>query len=147
VVDEREKEEPGMREIEFRGKRIDKNVRQENGEWEFGSINIHPLGCEIAKGHALIPVDPETVGQYTGLKDKNGVKIFEGDIVQDKYGNEGQIKYSGHFMDWRIVFHKGRPDLVNMYGARIFDWVYPKMTLKVISNIHDNPELIKTEAQ
>jgi uncharacterized phage protein (TIGR01671 family) len=92
-------------------------------------------------------VIPETVGQFTGLKDSAGKKIIEGDIVEDQFGNTGVITYSDHFLDWRIVFFKGRPDLLNKLGAHIFEWVYPKMYLKIIGNIHDNPEFLEKDKE
>jgi uncharacterized phage protein (TIGR01671 family) len=133
-----------MREIVFRGKRTD------GGEWVYGGI---PRYGEEACSPAyiitagIIPgyfeVIPETAGQYTGLKDSNGVRIFDEDIVEDTFGNTGVIAYSDHFLDWRIVFFKCRPNLLDEYGARVFEWVYPKMMLKIIGNTHDNPELGK----
>lgn len=132
-----------MREILFRGKRTD------NGEWVEGYYcNLggnHPRVLKenifIGKiGRVLefknIDVISETVGQYTGLTDKNGVKIFEGDILRDDDNEEnGVIEFvDGEFC---VVFGN-----VETHGiADIACCCY------VIGNIHDNPELLETAAK
>lgn len=128
-----------MREILFRGK-------SDNGYWIYGNLNFYPdiNRTFIRKNNKeLLPsfqtsleeeVDHETVGQYTGLTDKNGTKIFEGDIVKlfMKDGIEiGAIGWSN--IDLRYKF--ASPD-GTAYGFDITD------TFEIIGNIHDNPELL-----
>ena len=128
-----------MREIIFRGKRTD------NGEWVEGWLVIKkdPIldvtYCFIlayGKGESYVtwyPVDPSTVGQYTGLKDKNGRRIFEGDIVAACFRNNYSLqKFKVNFADGMFLFDNScvRVPRRDIYGVQI------------IGNVHDNPELI-----
>ena len=161
-----------MREILFRGKRLD------NGEWVYGSFCMDALEqfnglCGVdgfirlydkAKGKMQShEVDRETVGQYTGLKDKNGKRIFEGDIVRytfdspdDPTATENGLKVrTGRIFwsDWRASFavtagRNGSASLnsdVARYvrGRQIYEYVRGANTVEVIGNIYDNPELLK----
>ena len=127
-----------MREILFRGKRID------NGEWIYGDICNHDgvisyIGQHPADGSMLCyDLDPSTIGQYTGLTDKNGSRIFEGDIVRCSTGRICKVIF---FISPGVSGF----DLVPIGG---FDAPPPyKWSLftdtEVIGNIHDNPELLK----
>ena len=119
-----------MREIVFRGKRRD-------GVWVEGYYFAKPILEKhfIELGEEQWMVDPSTVGQYTGLTDKNGKRIFEGDIVR--------IYKTLFVTEWRgaeFVFGhiNGQP------------WSYPYFashaeSCEVIGTIHDNPELLKEE--
>lgn len=123
-----------MREILFRGKRID------NGEWETGSLVYARMGTsEEQVGIAdkmtayHTPVIPETVGQYTGLTDKNGRMVFEGDIIHGNLGN--------FVVRWN--------DNISGFVAGEKERTHPCMnrgTMKcyeIIGNIYDNPEFLK----
>lgn len=122
-----------MREILFRGKRTD------DYEWIEGSLcttipsdeDFYTISYFDFQGYYIEEkVIPETVGQYTGLTDKNGKKIFEGDIVKGTFlGFPVSIKDYVFSISWQ--------EDITGYRANYFE------NVEVISNIHDNPELLK----
>ena len=130
-----------MREILFRGKAkaiagCPYNNGKPDGEWVFGYIFPDLGAMKIRQFEPDRPecndyeVDPETVGQYTGLTDKNGVRIFEGDIV--RYEDDiGYVIYNGD--DARFLV-----DSPNRYISMDYSNEF-----EVIGNIHDNSELLK----
>ena len=155
-----------MREILFRGKALTKPyglVEQENG-WVFGvpvpiKIDAYMTDrIEITQCHGYDEldywdllsedeeVDPKTIGQYTGCKDKSGKKIFEGDIVKTKYGRRCIIEWhsSRKYCGWDMmpvgtvenILHTKAPDENDLWHFE---------NLEVVGNIHDNPELLKGE--
>ena len=126
-----------MREILFRGKR-DKKFDKDQ-DWVYGAPYIDYEGdCIIATDCSKRVVVPETVGQYTGLTDKNGTKIFEGDIVLYVRDEEiGQIAYHESEAMFVVEFDTWLTDFDHLYGKNV----------EVIGNIHDNPELLKGGAE
>ena len=127
-----------MRKILFRGKRV------ANGEWEFGSfvspnMITAPMGEEI---YGSDVVDPETVGQYTGLTDKNGEKIFEGDIIEvDRIYDTPQPRPRRFEVEWEESSGFFPLTVCRDGGDYFIDTDY----CKIIGNIHDNPELLEVE--
>lgn len=128
-----------MREILFRGKRI------KDGEWVYGyyvktieendDCSLFEKGWIFDdEGWRMYEVIPETVGQYTGLKDKNGKKIFEGDILAGNIAN-------------LVVAYEGATFIAYWFGHD-YDYGKEKMWCnlveggKVIGDVHDNPELV-----
>ena len=152
-----------MRDILFRGK------RPNNGDWVVGNLFVPDKDnapTEICVGTNVIRITyeviPETVGQYTGLYDKNGTKIFEGDIVEfESHGYYPKVDrgvvifkkgcFGIEFMSelakelgWDKQFHRiGSVDRWQDMGAS-GEITY---TYEVIGNIHDNPELLKEGAE
>ena len=149
-----------MRDILFRGK------RKENGEWVYGNYAVTDNNGKqqyfIFQNKAFeFEVDPETVGQFTGLTDKNGKKIFEGDIVKTQPFSDkpysSKAKYKRHIgvVEYRIRHFKNhfyRQDYEARWIVTIID--YGKFTCynwneffkcEIIGNIHDNPELLEVK--
>lgn len=171
-----------MREILFRGK------RKGNGEWIEGyyaviiddyngkeECAIFPLGDTRINGDGAIEdycfVIPETVGQFTGLTDKNGRKIFEGDIILYHHkkkklipcedASQEEVKHYGFDSDsglglayrpTKIMRYKGHVTLDSIYGLDLnlkhsFEWWWCEkdgqlIQVDVIGNVYDNPELV-----
>lgn len=133
-----------MREILFRGKRVD------NGEWETGSLLVERMNTSdqqemIADKMTGYPtlVLPETVGQYTGLTDKNGKKIYEGDIL------EGDLEDSlDPGAKWRseVIWGKFGWNCKDNKISLPMDG-YDILEGEVVGNIHDNSELLKGDAE
>ena len=138
-----------MREILFRGKLKAENGEFQKGEWVYGDFVTLIDGKEkhphiYGKGE----VKAETIGQFTGLTDKNGTKIFDGDIVEghchsqwrhclqrcvvvydrDSFKSRHYLNFPNekHYFEYKVLFSK---DVV------------------VIGNIHDNPELLESKVQ
>ena len=174
-----------MREILFRGKNID------NGKWIYGGYvhlhkttycyagsddgnnDIHRIVFErmtdwnLPNQHMMADVLPETVGQYTGLTDKNGVKIFEGDVVQyntyDDFDCQSVVKFGEYNQDGSAGEYSARKCIgfyVDVDNFTCPDWCedapdyFPKhfkqqnvlevaRDCQVIGNIHDNPEILE----
>ncbi len=132
------------REIKFRGKRVD------NGEWVYGGLvnsfeGTHIVASDYFKPSndqypELINVDGSTVGQYTGLKDKNRVEIYENDFVK-----VNGTKRTGKYISSVVWHHSGFRLLENKTYLK--DGFILPIMVEVIGNVHDNPELLTLNNQ
>jgi uncharacterized phage protein (TIGR01671 family) len=131
-----------MREILFRGKRKD------NGEWVYGDLCHDIPGARmilvregIYEGEDFL-IHPETLGQYTGIEDKNGAKIFEGDIIKGYYFLKdeyyvGKVEYSEELSAYILTGHG--------YNQVVWLASFGKPDTEIIGNVIDNPELLDRE--
>ena len=160
-----------MREIKFRGKDLN------TGEWVYGDLEIHRKDSrrlihsynENGDYSRQYDVDEETIGQFTGLKDKNGCEVYEGDIIHVKeYENVSDSKWSIEeikLFDLEELKGELRKDYISgivwedgefVFGSEedykectlavLFGDMrlsFPIFDFEVIGNIHDNPELLK----
>lgn len=136
----------------FRGKRKD------NGEWIYGNFccgnerqtlhdSIFVYDCET-QSFDNYDIIPETIGQCTGLKDKNGKPIFEGDVLYDKEsGFVGTVKFNDIIASFVVVINDTTPTFYHWSWLNKGDVARSKnlKNTEVIGNEFDNPELLEVE--
>lgn len=122
------------REIKFRAK-------DRVGVWVYGDLRLTSREPHIwTDPYTSHIINTETIGQYTGLKDKNGEEIYEGDIVKSISGKVGYVIFLQQEMGYVVVWDNCDTRLGhrNRGGGYEYD-----ESIEVIGNIHDNPELLK----
>ena len=129
-----------MREILFRGKRVD------NGEWEYGlpsyddDGDVEEIQVWDEEDVNFYPVDPETICQYTGLIDKNGKKIWEGDILEGHLDDE----FPEDVTREKVIWHESgwKTEEPGCNDKEYLD-EFDTENFEVVGNVFDNPELLE----
>lgn len=127
-----------MRQIKFRGKRID------TGEWITGDLQVGdddhiPMIGIIDGGRTPIyyQVQESTIGQFIGLDDRNAIHIYEGDIIEDEIGVVYEICWYDDLASFMAeIMCNARPFMISDIGTK---------NINIIGNIHDNPELLPNQ--
>ncbi len=143
-----------MREILFRGKRMEVGLFASTSEkeWVYGGYAKDRSGEYIHDpmrgGHRMVKIAPETLGQFTGLTDRDGRKIFEGDIcdfcVFDCFGSDTQYRATVSYEDGGFILRQASKEgNEENFGSLDLSWVrYQDDEFRVIGNIYDNPEML-----
>ncbi|MBW4723702.1 YopX family protein [Prevotella melaninogenica] len=132
------------REILFRGKSIGMDIWLYGKLFNYGLTAPSNVPCisvcvptSWKEAYNFYRVHPNTIGQYTGLKDKNGVKIFEGDVV-----------IIGEKLKAKVIYYDGAFRMQSEFSPTLIDttdmgYMMREFSVRIIGNVHDNPELIK----
>ena len=124
-----------MREIKFRGKSTKIDCF---GKWVYGDLHIRIPFAHIHEDIGKrVPIDPDTIGQFTGLTDKNGIEIYEGDIIHA----EDLPWFANYAVKWDVIgarFIFASIEYGGYLTPRDFNFEY----VEVIGNTIDNPELL-----
>lgn len=133
------------RTIKFRGKNLYNNewifgdlIQYESGEMAIFSKKLSQYGCEATEMFNRSKVETTTVGQFTGLFDKNGNEIYEGDIIKG-FDIIIEVWYSEDTACFMAEMKEPQNDMVDILGG------YDTARMEIIANIYDHPELIKEE--
>lgn len=127
-----------MKDIKFRGKQID------SGEWAYGLPSYDTFGKiteieiweDCGETMEFYLIDPDTVGQFTGLRDRNGTEIYEGDICKDSMSWVFEVLWDSE--NARFIGYQSKPR-----GDVYICHVGGEPAVEIVGNIHDNPGLLK----
>ena len=131
------------REIKFRAKRLNNNefVIGYYLPMVYGHKHFIYLPLEYLNEHSRIEIDPKTLGQYTGLKDKDGKEIYEGDVVRIWADPKDYNGYKGHNYIGVVEWDEFILGFILSDGHGLKDFEF----IEIVGNIYENPELLNKE--